>query len=230
MGSMNWERIEPWDYIVSHVADEYNKKFNMVDREDIRQSLYEWFVLHPLKLTEWEAFSKKSTQNLLYRSLRNQALDYCQFWKAKTLGYELSDVFFYDAAVVEALLPAVLLGDVGEAPKLNLGIPGRPSAPAEGGNLMAMMAEVKSGFVKLSEEDKNILYQKHANSLTYGAIAEELALPSDDAARMRHKRAIKRLITRLGGFRPFLDKDEATEVGQDEPEKQKDEEQGKETD
>jgi hypothetical protein len=47
---------------------------------------------------------------------------------------------------------------------------------------------------------------------------------------MRHKRAIKRLITRLGGFRPFLDKDEATEVGQDEPEKQKDEEQGKETD
>jgi DNA-directed RNA polymerase specialized sigma24 family protein len=227
---MNWERIEPWDYIVSHVADEYHKKFSMVDREDIRQSLYEWFVLHPLKLTEWEAFSKKSTQNLLYRSLRNQALDYCQFWKAKTLGYELSDVFFYDAAVVEALLPAVLLGDVGEAPKLNLGMPGRPSAPAEGGNLMAMMAEVKSGFVKLSEEDKNILYQKHANSLTYGAIAEELALPSDDAARMRHKRAIKRLITRLGGFRPFLDKDEATEVGQDEPEKQKDEEQGKETD
>ena len=229
MGKINWERIEPWDYIVSHVADEYHKRFNMVDREDIRQSLYEWFVLHPLKLTEWEAFSKKSTQNLLYRSLRNQALDYCQFWKAKTLGYEVSDIFFYDAAVVEAILPAVLLGDVGEAPKLNLGMPGRPSAPAEGGNLMAMMAEVKSGFVKLSEEDKNILYQKHANSLTYGAIAEELALPSDDAARMRHKRAIKRLITRLGGFRPFLDKDETSEIGQDEPEKQKDEEQGKET-
>ena len=95
---MNWERIEPWDYIVSHVADEYRKKFSMVDREDIRQSLYEWFVLHPVKLTEWESFSKKSAQNLLYRSLRNQALDYCQFWKAKTLGYELSDIFFYDAA------------------------------------------------------------------------------------------------------------------------------------
>ena len=230
MGKINWERIEPWDYIVSHVADEYHKKFNMVDREDIRQSLYEWFVLHPLKLTEWEAFSKKSTQNLLYRSLRNQALDYCQFWKAKTLGYEVSDIFFYDAAVVEAILPAVLLGDVTEAPKLDLGMPGRPSAPAEGGNLMAMMAEVKSGFVKLSEEDKNILYHKHAKSMTYGAIAEELALPSDDAARMRHKRAIKRLITRLGGFRPFLDEDETQEVGQDEPNQDKDREQGQETD
>jgi DNA-directed RNA polymerase specialized sigma24 family protein len=212
------------------VADEYYKKFNMVDREDIRQSLYEWFVLHPLKLTEWEAFSKKSAQNLLYRSLRNQALDYCQFWKAKTLGYEMSDVFFYDAAVVEAILPSVLRGDVTEAPKLDLGMPGRPSAPAEGGNLMAMMAEVKAGFVKLSDEDRNILYQKHANSLTYGGIAEALELPSDDAARMRHKRAIKRLITRLGGFRPWLDKDEAQEVGQDEPNESKDEAQDEQTD
>jgi len=227
---MNWERIEPWDYIVSHVADEYHKKFSMVDREDIRQSLYEWFVLHPLKLTEWEAFSKKSTQNLLYRSLRNQALDYCQLWKAKTLGYEMSDVFFYDAAVVEAILPAVLRGDVTETPKLNLGMPGRPSAPAEGGNLMAMMAEIKGAFIKLGDEDKNILYQKHANSLTYGAIAEELALPSDDAARMRHKRAIKRLITRLGGFRPWLDMDVVQEVGQDEPNESKDEDQHEETD
>jgi DNA-directed RNA polymerase specialized sigma24 family protein len=227
---MNWDRIKPWDYIVAHVADEYYKKFNMVDREDIRQSLYEWFVLHPLKLTEWEAFSKKSAQNLLYRSLRNQALDYCQFWKAKTLGYELSDIFFYDAAVVEAILPSVLRGDVTEAPKLDLGMPGRPSAPSEGGNLMAMMAEIKAGFVKLSDEDRNILYQKHANSLTYGGIAEALELPSDDAARMRHKRAIKRLITRLGGFRPWLDKDEAQEVGQDEPNESKDETQDEQTD
>ena len=66
--------------------------------------------------------------------------------------------------------------------------------------------------------------------MTYGAIAEELALPSDDAARMRHKRAIKRLITRLGGFRAFLDKDEAQEVGQDEPSKDEDSKQGQETD
>lgn len=225
MGSMNWERIQPWDYIVSHVADEYHRKYNMVDREDIKQSLYEWFVLHPLKLTEWEAFSKKSTQNLLYRSLRNQALDYCQLWKAKSVGYEPSDVFFYDATVVEAILPAVLRGDVTEAPKLNLGMPGRPSAPSEGGNLMAMMAEIKAAFIKLSDEDRNILYQKYANQLTYAGIAEELSLPSDDAARMRHSRAIKRLITRLGGFRPFLDKDEAQEVGQDEPEEDKDGEQ-----
>ena len=95
-------------------------------------------------------------------------------------------------------------------------MPGKPPAPSEGGNMMAMMAEVKAAYIKLNEEDKNILYQKYANSLTYADIAEELALPSDDAARMRHNRAIKKLITRLGGFRPFLDKDELDNNGQDE--------------
>jgi DNA-directed RNA polymerase specialized sigma24 family protein len=186
--------------------------------------------LHPKKLTEWEGFSKKSAQNLLYRSLRNQALDYCLYWKAKSLGYEPSDLYYYEPAVVEAILPAVLRGDITEAPVLNLGMPGKPSAPAEGGNIMAMMAEIKSAYLKLSTEDRHILYHKYANSLSHAAIAEELALPSDDAARMRHNRAIKRLITRLGGFRPFLDKDETEQVRQDEPEGNEESEQGQETD
>ena len=227
---VSWDRIEPWDYIVSHVADEYSKKYTMVAREDIKQSRYEWFVSHPRKLTEWEGFSKKSAQNLLYRSLRNQALDYCQYWKAKSLGYETSDLFFYEPDIVEALLPAVLRGDVTEAPILNLGMPGKPSAPAEGGNMMAMMAEIKAAYLKLNTEDKHILYHKYANSLSYSGIAEELALPSDDAARMRHNRAIKKLITRLGGFRSYLDKDETEQVGQDESQQDEDGEQGQEAD
>jgi DNA-directed RNA polymerase specialized sigma24 family protein len=181
----------------------------MVELEDIKQSLYEWFVSHPRKLTEWEALGEKDAKNLLYRSLRNQALDYCQLWKAKSIGYESSDLFYYEPVMIEALLPSVIRGDVGDAPKLNLGMPGRPPAPAEGGNMMAMMVEVRAAYDKLNTEDKSILYYKYVDSLDYGSIAKELELSSDDAARMRHNRAIKKLITRLGGFRPFSDKDES---------------------
>jgi DNA-directed RNA polymerase specialized sigma24 family protein len=212
---VNWERIEKWEYIAAHVADEYHKKYNMVEREDIKQSLYEWFVSHPRKLTEWEKLGNRSAQNLLYRSLRNQALDYCQLWKSKSIGYELSDLFYYEADVIEALLPAILRGDIAEAPKLNLGMPGRPSAPSEGGNLMAMMAEIKVAYDTLSKEDKSILFLKYANSLDYSSIATELQLSSDDAARMRHNRAIKKIINRLGGYRPFLDRDEMNNEGDD---------------
>lgn len=213
---MNWDRIAPWDYIVIAVAAEYHKKYSMVELDDIKQSLYQWFVEHPRKLTEWEALEEKDAKNLLYRSLRNQALDYCQMWRAKSIGYEVSDLFYYDAAVIEALLPAVIRGDLNEPPKLNLGMPGRPPAPAEGGNMMAMMVDIKSAFDSLNEEDKSILYLKYVDSLSFAAIAEELKIPSDDASRMRHNRAIKKLITRLGGYRPFLDGDESRQEGQNE--------------
>lgn len=204
---MLWESIEPWDYIVVSVAAEYHKKYLMVELDDIKQSLYEWFLEHPNKLDEWESIGKKDAKNLIYRSLRNQALDYCQKWKAKSIGYEISDLFYYEAEMVEALLPSVIRGETTEMPKLNLGMPGRPPAPSEGGNMMAMMVEVTHAYYKLSKEDRTVLFYKYAESLDYAGIAKEMELGSEDAARMRHNRAIKKLITRIGGFKPFLDKD-----------------------
>lgn len=204
---LEWARIEPWDYVVDNVASEYHRKYNMVELEDIKQSLYEWFLEHPNKLSEWEAIGHKDAKNLIYRSLRNQALDYCQAWKAKSIGYETSDLFYYEPDMVEALLPAILLGDFTVMPVLNLGKVGRPPAPSEGGNMMAMMVEIKSAFEKLNIDDKSVLFHKYAESLDYGDIAKEMDLGSEDAARMRHNRAIKKLINRIGGFKPFLDKD-----------------------
>jgi hypothetical protein len=42
-----------------------------------------------------------------------------------------------------------------------------------------------------------------------------MKLPSEDAARMRHNRAIRKLITRIGGFRPWLDKDTSEKVAEE---------------
>ena len=204
---MDWNRIEPWDYIAVNVASEYHRKYDMVEADDIKQSLYQWFLEHPNKLDEWEAIGHKDAKNLIYRSLRNQALDYCQKWKAKSVGYEVSDLFYYESDMVEALLPAVLRGEFGISHKLNLAGPSRPPAPAEGGNMMAMMVEVDAAYEKLSIEDRTVLFYKYAESLDYGAIAAEMKLGSEDAARMHHNRAIRKLVIRLGGFKPFSDRD-----------------------
>ena len=85
---------------------------------------------------------------------------------------------------------------------------------------MAMMAEIKVAYDTLNKEDKSILFLKYANSLDYSSIATELQLPSDDAARMRHNRAIKKIINRLGGYRPFLDKDETNDDRENEGSKE----------
>jgi DNA-directed RNA polymerase specialized sigma24 family protein len=209
---MDWSRIEPWDYIVVGVSAEYHKKYEMVELDDIKQSLYQWFLEHPNKLNEWEAIGPKDAKNLIYRSLRNQALDYCQKWKAKSIGYEVSDLYYYEPVVIEALLPAVLRGEFSVMPVLNLGKTGRPPAPSEGGNMMAMMVEIDKAYGKLNKDDKVVLFYKYAESLDYGDIAKEMELGSEDAARMRHNRAIKKLITRIGGFRPFSDRDSSDNV------------------
>jgi hypothetical protein len=38
-------------------------------------------------------------------------------------------------------------------------------------------------------------------------IAKEMDLGSGDTARMRHKRGIRKLINKIGGFRPYADYD-----------------------
>ena len=204
---LEWQRIQRWDYIVTAVASEYHRKYDMVELEDIKQSLYKWFLEHPNKLNEWEAIGEKDAKNLIYRCLRNDALDYCLEWKAKSVGYETSDVFFYEADIIEALLPSVLRGEFGVSHKLNLVGPSKPPAPAEGGNMMVMMIEIDKAYRKLSTEDRTVLFYRYAESMDYGDVATEMNLGSEDAARMRHNRAVKKLITRIGGFRPWSDKD-----------------------
>jgi len=209
---LNWERIEKWDYIVVAVASEYHRKYGMVELEDIKQSLYKWFLEQPNKLNEWESIGEKDAKNLIYRSLRNDAFDYCLEWKAKSTGYETSDVFFYEADIIEALLPSVLRGEFGVSHKLNLIGPTKPPAPAEGGNMMVMMIEIDKAYRKLNTEDRTVLFYRYAESMDYGDVATEMDLGSEDAARMRHNRAVKKLITRIGGFRPWLDRDSSKEV------------------
>jgi DNA-directed RNA polymerase specialized sigma24 family protein len=204
---MEWSRIERWDYVVVAVATEYHKKFDMVELSDIKQALYKWFLEHPNKLDHWESIGEKDAKNLIYRSLRNEALDYCQRWKAKTIGYDVVDVYYYDADLVEALLPAVLRGEFGVTHKLNLGKLSGTQAPSEGGNLMVMMLEIDSAYWKLSKEDRKIIFFRNAESLEFAEIANYMHLGTDSAARMRYKRAVKRLINKVGGFRPYLDED-----------------------
>ena len=109
--------------------------------------------------------------------------------------------------MVEALLPSVLRGEINLSQKLDLAGGGRPTAPSEGGNLMDMMIEIDAGFWKLHKDDRKLLFLRYAESMDFGDIASEMKLGSEDTARMRHKRAIRKLINKIGGFKPYRDDD-----------------------
>ncbi len=205
---MDYEVIKPWEYVIAGVAREYHKKFDMVDGDDIKQACYEWFLAHPNKVESWVILGKKEMKNLIYRSLRNEALDYCQRWKAKGGGYEVVDLFYYTPEMVEAVLPTVLRG-TSEVPAsiLNLGKTSRPSVLAEGGNFATSVAEVSSGYDKLIDEDRAILLLRFGLNYEFDEVKKELDLNTDDAARQRVRRAVKRLVVAIGGFKPFEDQE-----------------------
>ena len=216
---MEWERIKKYDHIVVSVASEYRKRFEMCELNDIKQVLYLWFVKHPNKLDNWEAIGDKDAKNLIYRSLRNEALDYCQYWKSKSLGYEVQDLFYYTPEMIENLLPAVLRDDLGTLPVITLGTIHGSSAPAESGNMATMIAEISKGYDRLNENDKRILFMRFALSAGFDEIKTEMALGTEDASRMRVKRAIKHLIVRLAGYRPKIEDDDlASDEGSITPE------------
>jgi len=75
------------------------------------------------------------------------------------------------------------------------------------------MIEIDAGFWKLNKEDRKLLFLRYCESMDFQGIADEMKLPSEDTARMRNKRTIRKLINKIGGFKPYRDEDlpEATE-------------------
>ena len=199
--------IERYEGVVSSIAYEYSRKFRMVEANDLRQELWIWFLTHPRKVTHWESHhDSKQCLKLIARSLRNAAKDYCQKEKAKSVGYRVEDLYYYDRELIEALLPAVLTGDR-NVPKLSdLGYTNTKKVASEGNNWLAMCADIQKVLSKLHKEQQVVLYMRYGNGLELGAIASELSL-SQDAVRMRINRALSNILTKLGGNYPRKERD-----------------------
>jgi len=194
--------------LVRTVASIKHKEYPMVQLDDISQELWLWFAEHPNKIKEWRSLEdQKVAIKLFARALHNAASRYCQFEKARTSGYEITDVFFYKRDIVEELLPSVLSGHLIELETVNDLNSGRAiKAPNEGNNLLAMQADISSAFNKIKPEQQNLLklwYLSNKNS-------KDLAIKLDTnekTARMRVLRAIDAIIKKLGGYAPYGDKD-----------------------
>lgn len=199
--------VERYDNLVAGIAYEFSRKFHMVDADDIRQELWVWFLEHPNKVRVWESLDGKQSTKLIARSLRNAAKDFCQREKAKTTGYHISDNHYYDRAVIEEVLPAVLRGDSQGPVLLNLGFTKNKQVASEGGNWLAMKADIERGMDRLPLEQKSIVFLRFGDGCNSNEeLGKELGI-SEDAARMRVNRAVNNLLNFLGGRRPIKEKD-----------------------
>ena len=204
--------IEDYNNLVQTLATEYARKYSMIERDDIGQELWLWFVGHPRKYNEWLELKEKDRDKLIAKSLRNAALKFCEREKAKKIGYDMSDLYYYDTSVIEAFLPSII-GESYEIPTKikDLGGMVKTSEISDGNNWLSLRSDIASGYYKLSEAKQNILRLRFSIEQPDWALLAKDMDSTPDGARMKVQRAINSLIKHLGGWRPQTDEDNKSE-------------------
>jgi hypothetical protein len=213
---MNHSYTDEYESLVAALANEYSRRYPMIERPDIAQTLWLWFVTHPAKYKEWSALELKDKEKLIAKSLRNAALKYCEREKAKTIGYEFLDLYYYDASVIEAFLPSIISESYEIPTKIkDLNFKPTKGETTDGNNWLVLRSDIATGFYRLSEAKQNILRIRFTTeSYEWSDIGKELDT-TPDGARMKVQRAIASLIRNLGGWKPQMDED-TPEVVEDE--------------
>ena len=183
-----------------------------VDTDDVRQECYLWAISRGKQFTDLlnEPNPDKREQNerrIAYQ-MRRVAERYARKEKARKAGYKVGDEAFYDTTIIAQLIPFVIAsivnGTVLEQAQemINDGTPRKQSTPAEGGNLLAMLIDIKKAYLLLEVEDQILLRLRHFDSFTLKQIAGQLECAVSTADR-RCSTALRNLIDELGGVSPF---------------------------
>jgi len=200
--------ISEYNEMVQTLASDYSRKYSMLERDDIAQELWVWFVAHPRKYKEWSALEQKDRDKLIAKSLRNAALKYCERAKSQKIGYDMSDLYYYDTSVVEAFLPSII-GETYEIPTKikDIGSQVKSNEVSDGNNWLALRSDIASGYYKLPEAKQNILRLRFSiEQPDWATLAKDMD-STPEGARKKVERALASLVKNLGGWRPYHDKD-----------------------
>jgi len=201
-------------YELAHsVANTIYRRYKAyVERDDIKQEILAWSLSRniylALELSEVDSDKRKHNEQRIAWQMRRVAERYARKEKANKSGYQTSDEAYYESATVGQLLPfviaSVLDGTVLEQAQQMVqdGQPKGKSSPAEGGNLLAILIDIKKAYLMLEVEDQTLLRLRHHDSYTLQQIAQLLECATSTADR-RCALSLRKLIDNLGGASPF---------------------------
>jgi len=203
--------IENYNYLVQQLAAEYARRYTMVERDDIAQEMWVWFVGHPNKYNEWSALEQKDCDKVIAKSLRNASLKFCEREKAKHSGYQSSDLYYYDASVIEAFLPSIISDSYEMPSKIqDLNSKSGSSVLSEGNNWLTLRSDIAKAYYKLSEAKQNILRLRFSTEQPDWTELSKDMDSTPDGARMKVQRAVNSIIKALGGWKSYRDDDATT--------------------
>ena len=196
--------------VVSLVHRRYRK---YVDRADLTQEAYAWLmtrVVYFNGLLEEESESiRLANQRRIGWQMKRAIERYARKEKATRSGYQTNDESFYDVVTIAQLLPYVIASVVNDTAieqaqnLVNDGTPRKPSAPSEGGNLLATLIDIKKSYELLDEDEQKILRLRYHENYTLQQLSEVLECAISTADR-RCGNALRKLLNFMGGESPYV--------------------------
>ena len=201
-----------YELVPSVVYTIHNKFKNWVEKEDLKQECYLWAISRRDQfnqlLDEPNPTKREQNERRIAWQMRRMAERFARKEKAKRSGYKTSDEVFYDTSIIAQLVPFVIAsiveGYVLEQAQemINDGTPRKQANPAEGGNLLTILIDIKKAYLKIEQEDKTILQMRYYDNYTLQQIAQYLECAVSTADR-RCNSALRKLQNRLGGETPW---------------------------
>lgn len=199
--------------IAPGVATSIYRRFSTyVEKEDVLQECYLWAIGRGRQLDDLlndpNSFQRVINEKRIAWQMRRAAERFARKEKATKSGYKIGDEAFYDTATLAQLLPHAIASAVDNTVLeqaqniINDGQPKRQSAPAEGGNLLAILIDVKKAYLKMEQEDQTILRMRYHEDHTLQMMAQYMECAVSTADR-RITNSLRRLQNLLGGETPW---------------------------
>ena len=220
-GEIIFDQGDPiWSEVVTLAAiaagQTINRFHGFVDLQDMKQVASEWAVRRQDKIREYlcEENGDGEWVRRTSRDTRRQGETACITWmrrhcftvarseKARTLGYEIGDEFFYQPSLIEGLIKVWGTGDYDLAGQVfdaaDMGGKRSAKAPNEGNNLVAMIADIGSAMESLDLRDHTVLTLRFVDGQTLQQIAGFLEVSAQRVEQIS-QRALRKIINDLGG-------------------------------
>jgi RNA polymerase sigma factor (sigma-70 family) len=200
------------DLVPSVVTTIYRRFRSYTEKPDLLQEAWA-FVLSRADnfadmLSDESEIQRKWNEKKVAWQIRRHLERYARKEKAAKAGYHITDEAYYDSITIAQLLPFVIKSSITNTALeqsqilINDGQPRKPSAPAEGGNLLAMLVDIKAAYDSLEKDDKELLKLRYHDNLTLQLISEYLECAISTADR-KCSQALNRLQNKIGGESPY---------------------------
>lgn len=203
-----------WEEVITIAATAANlihRKFHgYIDRDDLQSMAVEYALRRSDKVREYlfreDKAERKSGEYALTTFLSRHIERKARAEKARKLGYNPEDEYFFRTTMIESLIKVWDAGDYDLAGQIfdpaDMGGKRKTKLVSEGNDILAMVADIDRAMRSLDERTRTILLRRFSDDATLHTIASEMEISHQRVDQLINS-GLRKVNDYLGGRSPY---------------------------